>query len=250
MGTYMTEAIVLKHGPWREADRSVVMYTRDHGKITAVARSARKISSKLAGSVEPVSLIMVTLVHGRRQETVAGAETLYTFTSLRRSLPAMAHVGLIAEIIDRSTYASQPDPHLYELIERTLRDMEAAVSTMPSNLMLITWRFVWRFLDIVGFRPELYRCQRCHNEIKEEQNWFSYRKGGLICPACHRATDDGRSVMPDVIKILRYIASNATPAVRLKVPGRLIQSTNQLTNEFLNFTHEHDLDFGPFLKLM
>src|SRR5574340_966097 len=116
MGMITAEAIVLKHGPWREADRPVIMYAGDHGKITAVAKSARKISSKLAGSLEPVSLIMVTLVHGRRQDTIAGAETLYPFALLRRSLPAMAHAGLIAEIVDRSTYASQPDQRLFDLI--------------------------------------------------------------------------------------------------------------------------------------
>lgn len=249
MGTFMTEGIVLKHSPWREADRIVVLYTRDHGKISVVARSARKILSKLAGSVEPITLLQVSVVHGRRNDTLTGAEEIYTYPQLHRSLPAMAMAMLIGEVIDRSTYASQHDNRVFDLLDRSLRELELASARPQSDMAMVAWRFVWQFLAVVGYHPELYQCVDCHKRIKQENNWFDYKKGGLICPRCSRSGSDRMAAAPEVIKLIRWLVEPPPSPTRLKVPATLIQSVGQLTNAYLNYTHEHDLDFRPFLKL-
>ncbi|MFA5052113.1 MAG: DNA repair protein RecO [Patescibacteria group bacterium] len=249
MGTYMTEAIVLKHEPWREADRAVVLYSREYGKMTAVARSARKISSKLAGCLEPFSLIQLTLAHGRTFETIAGADELYTYPKIRRHLPSVALAGLMAEIVDRSTYTSQPDQRLFELIDHSFRNLERTDRVSTTDAKMVTWRFVWRFLGIVGFLPELHHCQVCRERIREERNWFVHKKGGLVCPRCRQAADGGLAMEPDMIKIVRWLVADTPAPARIKTPEALSQAVGRLTNGFLNYTHEHDLDFTPFLKL-
>ena len=250
MGMFMTEGIVLKHSPWREADRIIVLYTRDRGKISVVARSARKILSKLAGSVEPVTLLQVSVVHGRRNDTLTGAEEIYTYPLLRRSLPAMAMAMLIGEVIDRSTYTSQHDARVFDLLGRSLRELESASIRPRSDIILVTWRFVWKFLAAVGYHPELFNCVECHGQIKQENNWFDYKKGGVICRRCGQSSPGRVAVSPDMIKIIRWLVTTPPSPMRLKVPAALIQSVGTLTNAYLNYTHEHDLDFRPFLKMV
>lgn len=249
MGTYLTEGIVLKHSPWRETDRTLVMYTRTHGKLTIMARGARKILSKLAGSVEPVTRLQATVVHGRRNDTLAGAEELYTFPQLRRNLSAMSMAMLISEVIDRSTFTRQHDSRVFDLLDRTLRDLEQAAARTSADIILVAWRFVWQFLAAVGYHPELFHCADCHQKIKQEDNWFDCKKGGLVCPTCHRASPDQIAVTPAMIKLIRWLVSTPSP-VKLKVPAAMIQPIGRLTNTYLNYTHEHDLDFRPFLKLV
>ncbi|MFH1206981.1 MAG: DNA repair protein RecO [Patescibacteria group bacterium] len=249
MGVFMTEGIVLKHSPWREADRIIVLFSRDYGKMSVVARSARKISSKLAGSIEPVTLLLVSVVRGKRYDTLAGAEEIYTYPLLRRSLPATAMAMLIGEVIDRSMFPSQNDRQIFVLLDQSLRDLEQASKRSRSDVILVAWRFVWQFLDVVGYRPELHQCVECHERVKQEKNWFDYKKGGLICPRCGRSAPDRVAVAPEMIKIIRWLVSTPPSHVRLKVPISLILSVGRLTNAYLNFTHEHGMDFRPFLKL-
>ncbi|MFA6553082.1 MAG: DNA repair protein RecO [Patescibacteria group bacterium] len=249
MGAYATEGIVLKHSPWREADRTIVVYTRDRGKISVVARSARKILSKLAGSVEPVTLVQMSAVRGKRNDTLTGAEVLYSFPALRRSVPAMAMAMLIGEVIDRSTFTSQHDAGVFALLDRSMRELESASTQKRADLVVIAWRFVWQFLAAVGYHPELYNCVECHEKIRQEKNWFDYQKGGVVCKRCGQPSPDRIAVSPDMVKIIRWLVATPSTPARLRIPVTLIQSAGSLTNAYLNYTHEHDLDFRPFLKM-
>ena len=75
MSSFKTEAIVLHKRPLWEADRLYVLYTPGFGKVEAQVKSAVKTSSKLAGSLEPVSLVEVMVVRGKARETIAATKS-------------------------------------------------------------------------------------------------------------------------------------------------------------------------------
>ena len=59
------EAVVLRHTDWGEADRLLTLYTREQGKVRAVAKGARKINSRKAGHLEPFTRVKLQLARGR-----------------------------------------------------------------------------------------------------------------------------------------------------------------------------------------
>ncbi len=249
MGTYVTEGIVLKHSLWREADRTIVVYTRDRGKVSVVARGARKILSKLAGSVEPVTLVQVAAVHGRKNDTLTGSEVLYSFPLLHQNVSGMSMAMLIGEVIDRSTYASDHDPKIFELLDESLRELELASTRPYPDAFVVSLKFVWQFLAAVGYHPELYNCIECHALVRQEKNFFDFKKGGLICPKCGISSSERLAVNPEMIKVVRWMVDPSHVQGRLRVTPDLAVLIGKLTNTYLNYTHEHGLDFEPFLRL-
>ena len=63
--TYHCEALILKHVPFGEADLLVTFFTRERGKIRAVARGARRSNSKLVGHLEPLTQVNLSVAQGR-----------------------------------------------------------------------------------------------------------------------------------------------------------------------------------------
>jgi DNA repair protein RecO (recombination protein O) len=61
--TYRTQAIVLGHFEYGEADRILKLYSLEKGKFSAIAKGVRKISSHKAGHLEPFT--HVNLVFGQ-----------------------------------------------------------------------------------------------------------------------------------------------------------------------------------------
>jgi DNA repair protein RecO (recombination protein O) len=71
-----SEAIVLRHSDWGEADRLLWIYTRKYGKLRALAKGIRKIRSRKAGHLEPFTRVALLLARGRDFFIVTQAETV------------------------------------------------------------------------------------------------------------------------------------------------------------------------------
>ena len=79
MGLYRDEAVVVRTYKLGEADRIIVLFTRDRGKVRAVAKGVRKTSSRFGARLEPTSHIAVQLYEGRELDTITQAESLESF---------------------------------------------------------------------------------------------------------------------------------------------------------------------------
>ena len=84
---FTTDALVIGSMRYREADRIVTLYTRDRGRLSAVAKGVRRTKSKVGGRLEPFSLVRASLHAGRGTlYTVVGVETVRTFQGVRDEL--------------------------------------------------------------------------------------------------------------------------------------------------------------------
>ena len=150
MPTFKTEAIVLAKRPLWEADRLYLLYTPHFGKITAQVKAAARSSSKLAGSLEPLSLVDLMVVKGRRRETIAGVQLKkrYAFGSLEIAIQA----DLVRELFLKIVRDGDKEERLYANLKSYLACLEAMVS--PLSARFLTQRFVWQMLEIMGYGPE------------------------------------------------------------------------------------------------
>ena len=85
--TLKSEALVLGSRRLGEADRIVMLYTRERGRLSAVAKGIRRTRSRMGGRLEPFSLVHLVLYAGRGSlYTVTGVDTIRTFQPVRDSL--------------------------------------------------------------------------------------------------------------------------------------------------------------------
>jgi len=79
MRSYKTEGIVLKRINYGEADRILTIYTKRHGKIRAIAKGVRKLTSRKAGSLELFNNVVLFLVKGKNLDIITEAQTVDLF---------------------------------------------------------------------------------------------------------------------------------------------------------------------------
>jgi DNA repair protein RecO (recombination protein O) len=238
------EAVVLRHQDWGEADRLLVLFTRQAGKLRAVAKGARKLKSRKAGHVEPFTRVVLMLAKGRDLWIVTQAEAQDSYLPIRADLVKTGYASYAVELVDR--FISEEDPHtqIFQLLVDTLQ----RISSETDAFTAVRY-FEIRLLDWVGFRPQLFECVRCGDQIEAVDQFFSAEMGGVLCPKCGPAMAFTRPVSMQALKYLRhYQRSSYADAQRALVPEPTRQELEALMNFYLVFLLERNLNSPGFLK--
>src|SRR3990172_10493241 len=117
---YKTPAIVLRQRRLGDADKIITLYTASYGKLDAVAKGVRRVTSRLAGHVEPLSHGSYLLAHGRNLDIITQAQTIEPFQPLREDLDRLSRALYAAELLDRATEERAENFSLYRLLLDTL----------------------------------------------------------------------------------------------------------------------------------
>lgn len=116
----VSRGIVIKKTDAGEDNELITFYTRDFGKLTAIARSVKKPTSRQASHLEVFNLVDFRLVEGRAYPIVASAQSSETFGSLKKSLHQLAAGFFLLESFDRLVYDYEKDPALWSFLHRAL----------------------------------------------------------------------------------------------------------------------------------
>jgi len=193
-------AIVLRHADWGEADRLVTLYTREQGKLRAIAKGARKVTSRKAGHLEPFTQVKLQLSRGRDLFIVTQADTVDAYLPLRESLVLTGTASYVVELLDRFVYEEEGlNPTLFRLLADTLQRLASG-----EEPWLAVRYYEMRLLDFLGFRPQLFECANCGREIKAEDQFFSFLAGGVICRRCGGGLPNLIGISVDALKYLRH----------------------------------------------
>ncbi len=114
-----TEGIVLKKLDVGEHDALYSMYTRDFGKMRALAQGVRREEAKLRGHLEPLSLARVQFVIGRGGEKLIGATLADFFPRLRSREHTLLVAAEIAREVDIQCFPGEKDTQIWELLNHT-----------------------------------------------------------------------------------------------------------------------------------
>jgi len=238
------EAIVLRHADWGEADRLLWLFTRQMGKVQAVAKGVRKPRSRKAGHLEPFTRVELLLASGRDLLIITQAEAKETYLALREDLVRMGYASYVIELLDRFTYGEGENIALFRLLAETLSRLNG-----ESQPAFAVRYYEVRLLDHVGFRPQLLKCVNCGEEIRAEDQYFSFEKGGVICPKCGRKEPGVRSVSMPALRILRHFQRSAyAEAQRARLSSSVDQELENLMGQYLTYLLERGLNSPAFLR--
>ena len=99
MNNYVTDAINLKSYNLNDADKIIVMYSKDNGLIKGVAKGIKKPKSKLGARMDLLVANSLQLLKGRSMDTIIQAQTLNNFKKTREDIDKLMLSSYISELV-------------------------------------------------------------------------------------------------------------------------------------------------------
>jgi DNA repair protein RecO (recombination protein O) len=179
-----TEAVVLRSLRYGEADRILHLFTKERGRVGAIAKGARKTKSRFGGRLEPFSHVEVLLHDGRGElSTVTGVDLLRAHQSLALApyRLAVGHIGLEAML--RLFVEHDPNPQAFNALVRFLDLLDRAPRRDGDPVLdPLVLSFQLKLLWLAGYLPHLASCASCGNA--GALVGFSAAAGGAVCADC------------------------------------------------------------------
>lgn len=122
---YSTEGIILKKLDVGEHDALYAIYTKDFGKMRALAQGIRKEEAKLRGHLEPLSRTRIQCVSGKNGEKLIGATLADFFPRMRSREHTLRLAAAVAAEADTRTFPGERDEGVWLLLAETFAALDA-----------------------------------------------------------------------------------------------------------------------------
>lgn len=204
MHSEKTTAIVLRAVPWSETSLIVTLLTKDFGKVSAVAKGARRIKSPFDGALDLLSYCSIVFIdkQGDVLDVLTESKLIRRFHIADRNLDALNAGYYLADYLNRVTETDQSLDELFDLANVTIERLDAG--EMPLSCVL---QFELQSLRMLGHAPQLDACVQCALELPlaDSAAAFSISAGGLVCRSCLPGQTRVIRLKNDVIFFLRKV---------------------------------------------
>jgi DNA repair protein RecO (recombination protein O) len=246
MPSYTTTGLVLHRLNTGETDKILTLYTREHGKLSVIAKGARKAGSRLSGATELFTETRFLLASGKSLEIVQQAEIQQSFPGIRTDLEKLARATYLCELLDRLTAESDAlqSTDLYDLLLSALYLLQRA-TTYPD---VVVHAYELRLLAMIGYAPALEHCVRCGELLSGRQIGFSPALGGALCNADRYRADDAQALSFDALKLLQLLASTEPePLLTLQPAPKVAAEVARAMRWYIRYRADRDLKSLNFL---
>ena len=194
--------MILSATPIGEYDRRVVILTKERGKISAFAKSARRQNSALMGMTNPFSFGEFTLYEGRTSYTLVQANISNYFMELSADFAGAYYGFYFMEFADYYAREYNDETQTLKLLYQSLR----ALSSRKIEYELVRCIFELKMLVINGEYPEVFQCTCCGS--RDQGVVFSSKNRGVICMECVSQVSDCIQIENSTLYALQYIISS------------------------------------------
>ena len=242
MPTERATALVVRGTDWSETSRIVTLFTREFGKVRALAKGGRRLKSNFEVALDLLNVCEVAFIRKATDglDLLTEARVAERFPALRAELPALYAGYYVAELLADGTHDYDPHPGLFDVAVATLRGLatradeergrgggvekqkEGATHTSdapplpfssPPALLAGVSHFELAWLRELGYSPRLDACAGCERELitldAAARLGYSPHAGGVLCPSCVRTVRDHRPLTRTAWEAVRELAAGA-----------------------------------------
>ncbi len=175
--SYTSEGIVLARRNFGEADRILVVYSKNFGRISLIAKGIRRPKSRKRGHVEVFSLLNFQASAGHGLDMMTEAELIDDYGEIRKSLNKISLAYYFSEVLGRITHEGEPNIELFDLILKYLNKLKKT-----NGLRALRMSFISELLILLGYWPEGKELEDPDKELERviERQVFSKRVGKII----------------------------------------------------------------------
>ena len=207
---YLQPAFILQHRPYRESCVLLEVFTRDFGIVSILAKGVRKEKSKMAGVLQPFSLLKFSYLDKNELKLLIHAEYINGYSLQGLSLYCGFYIN---ELVQKFLHKHDPHPHLFFLYKVCLEALLES-KNIEQNLRY----FELDLLNEVGYGVQLDIEQIGNCEIESQRRYKFISGTGLV--------EDSNG----------YVCGKTLQALNAKMPlsGETLLEAKHLLREMLN----------------
>lgn len=207
MGIIKTSGIIISESNLGDYDKMLTMLTPGLGKISCVAKGARRPRSALLAGTQLFCFGEYMMYKGANTYNINSCDTIEVFYNLRTDLDKLNSAIEITKIVRDVTDENE---NCYKILQMLLNTLYT-LSETDKDIDLVISTFKLKLLCFLGFSPRITECVNC----KEKNNlkYFSIKYEGFKCENCGKLDKGAISVSESTISAIRYIVM--APAKKL-----------------------------------
>ena len=237
MSVFSTPAILLRRLDYGDYDLILTFLSLQRGKISLIAKSAKKSTKRFAGTLELFSLIEVVGSTGKRRglPVLQEAALICPYSTIRGDIKKTAYASYWCEVIYNWLEESQEQTQIYYLLKYVLGELDGGAST-PAELSVM---FQIRLLDLSGHRPNLSQCANCRKNLETidtQQVVFDVARGAILCQRCVSGSSGRIRLSKGTIKHLIWFESgDLKKASRVRFGTQALKESIELLEAFVPY---------------
>jgi DNA repair protein RecO (recombination protein O) len=239
MSAEKAEALVIRVVDFSETSCVVTLFTREFGKISALAKGARRLKGPFESALDLLARIRIVFLRKSSEalDLLTEAKLEQRFRSPGRDLSRLYGAYYVAELLLDLTDEGDPHADLFDAAAATL-DEFSGTSTPPGDAIL---RWELTTLRILGHLPSLDACVECGASVAAgRRTAFGLAVGGVLCDACRPGKKHVASLSFEAVERLRWYADPGdawrTATMDRRTAGELRGVVNQYVNHLLGRT--------------
>ena len=245
MAAIRSQAIVTRAVEVFETSLVVTLFTRELGKVSALAKGGRRLKSSFQGGLDPLGVSDIVLLPKSSEalDLLTEAAPIERFTCLRRDLAALYAGFYVAELLTDLTDHHDPHPKLFDAARITLRHLGDA--SLRARRVL---RFELACLRELGLMPVLDHCAQCGVPVDvRESAAFGLAIGGTLCPACAVGRPHVVTLSNRTIEALGALASPGSAWREIDLGGNALAAVRRATGDVISHVLGHRPRVWPLL---
>ncbi|GAA3403813.1 DNA repair protein RecO [Paenibacillus hodogayensis] len=223
------EGIVIRTFDYGEGDKICSVFSKELGKISMMARGAKKLKSRHAAVAQLFTHGEFTCFKAGSMGTLNNGELLNPFTGIKEDIHKTAYASYLMELTDKTVGENEPNGPLFEQLKAALTAIDEGKD--PKIVVNI---YEMLMLSLAGYMPMLNECVSCG--AKPESGWaLSVSLGGTVCAAC-RHLDPAAIVLSDgTLKLMRlFLHMDIRRLGRIEVKEATKKQLDQCIRRFLD----------------
>jgi len=195
-----TTGFVLRCLNYGESDLIITFYSNDFGKLTGIAKGAKRSKKRFVNVFEPFSLTNIIFSRKNRDVLafIESCEIIDHYNSIRQDLEKTLIASYFIDLADHFSPEGKKNEKIFELLQNFLAlldDEKASTATVRF--------FEMRLLKLSGFEPALDHCIRCKTPVANGSSYYFYpRDGGIKCAACAQPERYDQSISAGTVRTL------------------------------------------------
>ena len=209
-----SEGIVLRSYPLGDNDKIAVVFTQAVGKISGVARDARRMRSRFSGSLEPLNWIEILyfLKEGRDLASINKIDLIHSYSSKVPTYLCFLQLSWLAELVLETTPEKEPNDSLFRLMLLVLPRLNKPTTSDLAQLYFEVW-----YLTLSGLFPSCKSCQLCGRNLGSGQEAFlgdDFTR--FSCSNCKQRSDFCLS--GETFRLIRLILAKSLKDLEIDLP--------------------------------
>jgi DNA repair protein RecO (recombination protein O) len=193
---YKVEGLVIRGMDYGEGHKIISVYTREAGKMSVMARGAKKLKSRHGAITQLFTYGQFVVYKTGQMGTLNAGEIIDSNQKLREDLMKGAYAAYIAEMAEKLTGELEPDAMLFEQLLAAFKSIADGKAPFA-----VTHIIEMKMLILSGYLPELDECVSCGRT--DGDMVFSLAGGGILCPSCRNRDPQAIGIGPGTLKLLR-----------------------------------------------